>query len=658
MPRRLLLLTVLALAACDPRVPDGIGRVEQATVEGGFADRVFGQPSLYEGTEPPVTSERTTHFPAAVGIDVNAGGGSTIVWIADRDAHRMLGVDRNSMAVWYLVGQLNFGDRLPNGGGSVLQTTLHTPSAVAVHFGLVAVADTGNHRVLVGYPTTEGSALRFVFGQRGSFNIAERNNGGSVSADGLADPAGVAIDTGTEPGRLLVSDTGNHRVVIYSLQSSPLSTTAKSCIGQIDCASGLPNRGAGVSRDSLNEPRGIATWNQLGDPLRGFYVVDTGNHRVLHFPLFSSTPDRVYGQGGDFTTAIPSKDGPSARSLRAPTGVTVDRDGSIWVADTGHHRVLHFPKGSTVADRVLGQPNMTSAAPPTAADPTRLRAPEGVTVTATEVFVADTGFSRVLRFNRSCTEAVCDDGDVCSDDVCTSTGCLNSYVTFPRACRGHRCAKAACTPCSAMMPCQGNYQCLDGVCAIRCANDDACVFGGRCVDGFCCDRACDGPCESCNQRGAYGRCVPIEGLPPKGRSCSNSTSECGGRCNGVDGSRCYDALVGSSCGVEACVGGVARARGECRADGTCTAKIQSCAPYGCDVGGCRTSCRWDFECSSGASCVSGACVSGAGIAPSGGCAFGAPTPANSHTPVPPSADPGDFALIAAIALAAATRRKR
>jgi hypothetical protein len=145
-----------------------------------------------------------------------------------------------------------------------------------------------------------------------------------------------------------------------------------------------------------------------------------------------------------------------------------------------------------------------------------------------------------------------------------------------------------------------------------------------CVDGYCCDRRCDGPCESCNQPGAYGRCTPVrEGSPPKGKTCG-TTADCGGQCNGSDGARCYQARAGVECGVEACVDGVARGRGVCRADGSCTGATKSCAPYGCDLSGCRTTCRWDFECADGASCVSGVCAAGYGLAPSGGCALSRP----------------------------------
>jgi len=617
--RARLLVASMMLAGCDPGAHDELARVEQATVELGRADSVFGQPNLTTGSEPPIVSSETTHFPAAIASDIGTPTTVSSIWVADRNAHRVLVFEPSSSFATMLMGQTSFFGREPNGGGEVSATTLHTPSGLSFARNRLAIADTANNRVLLLF-WGGGFSPQNVFGQLDAFNTAEPNKGGSVSANTLLRPEGVAFDAATDPGRLIVADTGNHRVLIYSL-NSPISTTAKQCLGQPDCTFGGANRGAAVSRDSFNEPRGVATYNVATDPLRGFYVVDTGNHRVLHYLAFATTPARVYGQHDDFTTAIPSKGGPSARSLRFPTGVAVDRDGSLWIADTGHHRVLHFPRGVTIADRVLGQPNMTTVAPPKSASATTLKAPEGVAVAPTEVLVADTGFSRVVRFWRPCDAPLCDDGDKCTDDVCSSAGCFHNAVTFPTACRGHRCLKNVCQPCSATMGCRSGYQCLDGKCVLRCANDAQCMFGGACVEGYCCDRACDGPCESCAQRGYFGECKPIAGAPIPPKTCG-AVSDCGGRCDGRDGSRCHDADVGATCGAEMCVDGVAHRRGSCAADGSCSGEKRVCAPYACGVDDCLETCRFDYECAKGASCVAGTCSPGDGVSPGGGCSIG------------------------------------
>ena len=68
-----------------------------------------------------------------------------------------------------------------------------------------------------------------------------------------------------------------------------------------------------------------------------------------------TTADRVYGQGGVFTTGTVNNGGFSANSLNESYGLSVDSAGGLYAADFRNHRVLHYPSGSTTADRVYGQ---------------------------------------------------------------------------------------------------------------------------------------------------------------------------------------------------------------------------------------------------------------------------------------------------------------
>lgn len=633
MLRRLLF--ALLLAGCDPGEPVRVARVEQANVDDGRADAVFGQTSLTVGTEPVAASSNTTHFPVAVGAAAvpSKTDANPPFFIADRDANRVLGVFSSNSFAQLLAGQFSFTGRLPNHGAAVNQRSLKAPSAVAFFAEQLAIADTGNHRVLLAYRSSGLPMLPWaVFGQHNRFDLGNPNDGGAITADTLHEPSGVAFDATFTPGRLLVADTGNHRVLTFTIDTSlpPGATTATQCYGQEDCQKGLANRGGAVVANGFNQPRGLATDNTLGGPMRGFYVADTGNHRVLHYPVFATEPDLVYGQDGDFTTAIPSKGGVTSSSLRDPTAVAVDStDGSIWIADSGHHRVLHFPRGKTVADRVLGQPSFNAGEPPAAASASRMKSPTGVALTNNELLVADSGFSRVLRF-RTC-DVRCNDNNPCTDDLCDGLGnCTNVVRTHPKACAPYMCDSATRTcarPCDASHPCQAPYKCINGTCAIPCTSSAQCASVGRgCVDGYCCDAACDGPCERCNEAGNEGTCTPMpEGSPRPGRGCAPGIApggECGLRCDGVDGSACSIARPGSPCGTESCAGATVNKRGTCDGAGTCSAATASCAPYGCDVNACRTSCRFDVDCAPSASCAAGVCVEGVGGAASGGgCSF-------------------------------------
>ncbi|MEP7292571.1 MAG: NHL repeat-containing protein [Chloroflexota bacterium] len=119
----------------------------------------------------------------------------------------------------------------------------------------------------------------------------------------------------------------------------------------------LTSTQSGHSAAGLNFPLGITV-----DGSGGFYVADRNNHRVLFFANDGdATADRVYGQHGSFDAYTSNYDGvggsgnPSADSLSMPTVVTLAPDGSIYVTDRDNHRVLHYPEGTTTADRVYGQ---------------------------------------------------------------------------------------------------------------------------------------------------------------------------------------------------------------------------------------------------------------------------------------------------------------
>jgi uncharacterized protein (TIGR03437 family) len=86
------------------------------------------------------------------------------------------------------------------------------------------------------------------------------------------------------------------------------------------------------------------------DPASGaVYVADTLNHRVLGFADIlafqnGAAASLVLGQS-DFVSTNPG--GPSvgrADAFNFPTGLAVDANGNLYVADTAHHRILRFAK--------------------------------------------------------------------------------------------------------------------------------------------------------------------------------------------------------------------------------------------------------------------------------------------------------------------------
>ena len=250
-----------------------------------------------------------------------------------------------------------------------------------------------------------------VFGQP-DFDTRTCNTGG-VSANSLCDPYGAAVDGA---GNLYVADRGNARVLEYESPTTT-DTAADRVLGQPDftTASTTGCNPGGISAGSLCGPKGVAV-----DGAGNLYVAD--RHRVLEYdsPLTTDlVADRVFGQGGSFTSNTCNKGGTSAGSLCGPYGVAIDGAGNLYVADTNNHRVLEYDSPlttDTVADRVFGQDgSFTSNAcdlghlssdPPAGS----LCYPRGVAVDgAGNLYVADRWNSRVAEYDSPLTTDTLED---------------------------------------------------------------------------------------------------------------------------------------------------------------------------------------------------------------------------------------------------------
>jgi len=109
----------------------------------------------------------------------------------------------------------------------------------------------------------------------------------------------------------------------------------------------------------------------------------------------------------------------------------------------------------------------------------------------------------------TCRSRICD-GDVCGVDFATA---------------GVPCTEndgSLCDGAGNCVECLGNEHCVDepcinNVCGATLADGDPCTrsaacLSGHCVDGVCCDLACDGACEACvasKTCGQDGTCAPV-----------------------------------------------------------------------------------------------------------------------------------------------------
>jgi sugar lactone lactonase YvrE len=257
-------------------------------------------------------------------------------------------------------------------------------------------------------------------GVLGTTDFITNTNYASPSTTTLSEPAGVAVDPTT--GKLFVADRDNRRVLRWSSADKMVNgSAAEAVLGQPDFVTRTRNTG-GLSAATTNDPVGVFV-----DANGRLWVADMTNNRVLRFDnastIASASPaNGVLGQP-DFVT---NTAGVTANKMTTPTGVFVDGNGTLWVADRANNRVLRFANAATIAngtaaDGVLGQADFVSAT--TGLTASTMNAPWGVNVdVAGRLWVADRVNNRVLRFDNAASKAngAAADGVIGEPDFTTS----------------------------------------------------------------------------------------------------------------------------------------------------------------------------------------------------------------------------------------------
>jgi len=283
------------------------------------------------------------------------------------------------------------------------------PSGIAVDRSVTPnrlyVTDSRNARILAWRDAAgfaNGAPADLVIGARNVYTTPFTCTDAAPSAEGLClaqisqSVSGLAVDGA---GNLYVADADLNRVLVFDAPFAT-DTVADRVLGQGDSfTSGACNLG-GLSSSSLCSPYSVAV-----DERGNLYVADSGNSRVLFFqgPVRNGqSANRVFGQQDRFRTGRCLR---GSAGLCGPAGVGLDDQGNLYVADTGNHRVLTYRSPRTTdtePDGVLGQLGLDGYRPNPPTRRSTLRSPAGVAVdpVSGDLYVADAGNSRVIRYKR------------------------------------------------------------------------------------------------------------------------------------------------------------------------------------------------------------------------------------------------------------------
>ena len=248
--------------------------------------------------------------------------------------------------------------------------------------------------------------------------------------------------------------------------------------GNATSIAGSPNAGLVDGKGAVarfRTPMGVD-----GDRNGNLFVADTGNHRVRRVSA-DGTVTTIAGAGAGIL------DGPTGNALfSGPSDVGIDAAGRIWVADSGNQRIRRFEPGGTVVT-VAG--TGVYAFVDGTGDKARLHTPRGVGVGLDgSVFIADSdnhAIRRVFDGTRACSigGACFADGIPNPASPCQTCQGLVAGSKWTALASGAGCDDGK--PCTSSDVCGGDGSCA-GVPA-SCADSDACTADaceagtGQCV---------------------------------------------------------------------------------------------------------------------------------------------------------------------------------
>ncbi len=306
---------------------------------------------------------------------VDFGSDGTVYFVEMAKGERFRTVDKDGK-LHTLAGNGKQGNA--TGDGDPLKAEFNGMHNLIVKGDTVYLADTFN------------AAVR-TFDLKAKKLVAYAGTGTKGYADGPALKAEfketICIALTPDGKTLYVADIGNKRVRAINTASGTVTTVAGTGTASV------PKDGELANKQPLVDPRAVAA-----DDKGNVYVLERGGHAL-----------RVIDKDGKIRTVAGTgkkgsggNGGPALKAeLNGPKFVSIDRDGSVLIADTENHQIRRYLPGKETVELVMGTGKLGKAFD---ADPLKceLARPHGVSAhpKTGDLYIADSDNGRILKIER------------------------------------------------------------------------------------------------------------------------------------------------------------------------------------------------------------------------------------------------------------------
>ena len=278
------------------------GRVHKLDTEDKFTTVAGDGSKTYQGDGGPAAKAT---FNGMHNIAVTPAGD---LYIADSWNHCVRKIDAKTGNISTVAGTGKPG--FSGDGGPATKATFNFIMCVSLNpaYDKLYIADLKNRRIRM-----MDLATQVVTTVAGNGKTGLPQDGSEATKSPLVDPRAVAVDA---KNNIYILERGGHALRVVDAK------------GKIKTVVGTGERGTAV---------GAALETQLGSPKHlaidgdnHVIIADEANRRILKYDVEQQQVSILMGKGANKPN----------RGLSKPHGVCVHADGTIFVVDTGHHRIL------------------------------------------------------------------------------------------------------------------------------------------------------------------------------------------------------------------------------------------------------------------------------------------------------------------------------